>query len=156
MNLPIEVREVAADDTLPLRTQVLRPSHAPDARLFGVEDEEETRHFAVVEGEEIVGACYIVRRAAPFNSEPTAWMLRGMAVEPSRQGQGIGALLVRRVEEEALRADIELLWFNARIKAVGFYEKLGFTIIGDEFDIPTVGPHLRMWKWIIQPRDEHR
>lgn len=148
MNNPIEVREVTAQDTLPVRCRVLRPGHAPDARLFGVEASEETRHYAAFEGEEIVGACYIVRRAAPFDSDATAWMLRGMAVETARQGQGIGALLVARVREEARREPIELLWFNARRIAVGFYARLGFEATGDEFDIPTVGPHRLMFAWL--------
>ncbi len=146
MNSPIEVRETVAEQTLALRTKVLRPGHAPDARLFGVADTEETRHFAAFDGEQIVGACYMVARAAPFESVSRAWQLRGMAVDPYRQGQGIGAILVRHVEGEAARANVELMWFNARKIAVGFYEKLGFAVIGDEFDIATIGPHLQMWK----------
>ena len=31
----------------------------------------------------------------------------------------------------------EILWCNARTTAFEFYEKMGFTIVGDEFDIPT-------------------
>ena len=146
MNAQIEVRETIADATLALRTRVLRPGHAPDARLFGVADSEETRHFAAFDGEEVVGACYIVARAAPFESDASAWQLRGMAVDPTRQGQGIGALLVRFVEAEAVGANTQILWFNARTTAVGFYEKLGFEVSGEEFDIPTVGPHFLMSK----------
>ncbi len=146
MKQTIEVREVTQAQTLALRTQILRPGHAPDARLFGVEDTEETRHFAAFEGEEVVGACYIVRRAAPFDSLALAWQLRGMAVQTQRQGQGIGAQLVARVELEARLAKMEILWFNARRVAVGFYERLGFERLGEEFEIPVVGPHFLMWK----------
>ena len=35
----------------------------------------------------------------------------------------------------------EILWCNARTTAFEFYEKMGFTIVGDEFDIPNLGPH---------------
>ena len=156
MKALIEVREVAQQQTLTLRTRVLRPGHPPEARPFGIGEDEETRHFAAFEGEEVVGACYIVRRAAPFDSLSWAWQLRGMAVETSRQGQGIGARIVeraeeeaRRAEEEARRAGIEVLWFNARRVAVGFYAKLGFEPWGEEFDIPVIGPHTVMWKRLI-------
>ncbi len=142
----IEVRETTAEQTLLLRTRILRPGHAPDARLFGVGDDEETRHFAAFDGEEIVGACYIVRRAAPFDSKARAWQLRGMAVETGRQGQGIGAQIMARVEEEAGRAGMGILWFNARRVALGFYARLGFETWGEEFEIPTIGPHLVMGK----------
>ncbi len=149
MNPQLEVREVSAEQTLVLRTQILRPGHAPDARLFGVDDAEQTRHFGAFDGAEIVGACYIVRRAAPFDSGARAWMLRGMAVETKRQGQGVGALLVRFVMDEAVGDNIEVLWFNARRIAVGFYKKLGFDVLGEEFDIPTVGPHFLMGKRLL-------
>ncbi len=142
----IEVHEVFQEQTLGLRTQILRPGSAPDARLFGVEDAEETRHFAAFDGEEMVGACYIVRRAAPFDALARAWQLRGMAVQTTRQGQGIGAQIVAHVEAEARRADIEILWFNARRVALGFYARLGCAPRGEEFEIPVVGPHTVMWK----------
>lgn len=142
----IEVRKVTQEQTLALRTKVLRPGHAPDARLFGVETDEETRHFAAFAGEAIVGACYIVRRAAPFDAGARSWMLRGMAVEPDLQGQGIGAAIVRFVEAQAQDANIEILWFNARRVALGFYARLGFEKWGEEFEIPVVGPHTVMWK----------
>lgn len=141
-----EVREATEEQTLALRTEVLRPGSIPDARLFGVEDAEETRHFAAFAGEAMAGACYIVRRAAPFDASAQSWQLRGMAVETDLQGQGIGTQLVARVEDEARRAGIEILWFNARRIALGFYARLGFEPWGEEFEIPVVGPHTVMWK----------
>ena len=41
-----------------------------------------------------------------------------------------------------------LLWCNARTSAMGFYQNVGFEKIGEEFDIPTVGPHVLMFKKI--------
>jgi len=37
---------------------------------------------------------------------------------------------------------------NARIKAVGFYEKLGYCIHGNAFEILGVGAHVKMIKKI--------
>ncbi|RYZ86072.1 MAG: GNAT family N-acetyltransferase [Proteobacteria bacterium] len=108
----------------------------------------ESRHFAAYDGEDIVGVGYIVPVASPFDDKPKAWMLRGMAVESERQGQGVGAAVVRFVEDEAQREGIELLWFNARKIAVGFYARLGFESIGDEFIIPEIGPHFVMFKYL--------
>jgi hypothetical protein len=41
-----------------------------------------------------------------------------------------------------------LLWCNARrtIPAAGFYQKQGWTIVSDIFEIPTAGPHVKMSK----------
>ena len=72
------------------------------------------------------------------------WQLRGMATVPTVRGQGHGAALVRRVEDVVRGWGGWLLWCNARVAAVAFYERLGWEVVGDEFDIPTVGaafPH---------------
>ncbi len=148
MSSPLEVREVTSAHTLPLRTRVLRPGREPSESLFVGPMPPESRHFAAYDGEDIVGVGFILPNVAPFDATPTAWMLRGMAVDPERQGQGIGAAIVRFVEGEARREEIELLWFNARIQAVGFYARLGFEPIGEEFMIPNVGPHLVMFKYL--------
>ena len=148
MNAVINVYEVLSAETLPMRTHVLRPGREPSEGLFSGEMPESARHFAAFEDEKIVGVGYIVPAPAPFDSEPSAWQLRGMSVEPTRQGQGIGALIVRHVEAEAKRANIEIVWFNARSAAVAFYAKLGFELRGEEFEIPTVGPHFLMSKHI--------
>jgi predicted GNAT family N-acyltransferase len=38
-----------------------------------------------------------------------------------------------------------LLWCNARVEAAEFYARHGFHQVGDVFEIPTVGPHFRMF-----------
>lgn len=42
--------------------------------------------------------------------------------------------------------DADLIWCNARIKAVNFYENLGFEKLGDKFMIPEIGEHYIMAK----------
>jgi hypothetical protein len=39
-----------------------------------------------------------------------------------------------------------LIWFNARVEAVGFYEKMGYQKTGNLFEIPDVGVHILMFK----------
>ena len=45
--------------------------------------------------------------------------------------------------------DTVLVWCNARVKAIDFYKKQGFTIHGDKFDIPLIGAHYMMYKPIL-------
>ncbi len=45
-----------------------------------------------------------------------------------------------------------LLWCNARVVALGFYTKLGLHTEGDEFDIPGIGPHYVMTRWLAHLR----
>ena len=36
------------------------------------------------------------------------------------------------------------MWCDARVGAVGFYERMGFAVVTEEFDKPEVGPHRGM------------
>ena len=65
-----------------------------------------------------------------------------MATEPSEQGKGYGKMVLNDVIAYLSKeTESEILWCNARTTAFGFYEKMGFNIVGDEFDIPNLGPH---------------
>ena len=71
-----------------------------------------------------------------------AYRLRGMATEPTKQRKGLGAMVLHGAMDYLKKeTDMEILWCNARVTAFGFYEKMGFTILGEEFDIPNLGLH---------------
>ena len=40
---------------------------------------------------------------------------------------------------------IQMFWCNARLAAIPFYKKLGWKIASELFEIPTAGPHYRMY-----------
>jgi ribosomal protein S18 acetylase RimI-like enzyme len=62
------------------------------------------------------------------------------------QGSGLGRAVLTECIEHVRSAGAEVLWCNARLGALGFYERLGFATVGDEFDIAGIGPHYVMWK----------
>lgn len=131
---------------LPLRTRVLRPNF-PEGRLahFEGDDLPHTRHFAAWQREEVVGVLSLFLNPMPDTTQ-AAWQLRGMAVAPEIQGQGVGRrLLEHALTREALaNPTLTLVWCNARERAVPFYERLGFDIVSPRFEIEGVGPHYRM------------
>ena len=67
-----------------------------------------------------------------------------MASAPHVRGQGYGARALRFGIAEVKKRGGALLWCNARTGAVWFYERLGFSTVGEEFDIPPIGPHYVM------------
>ena len=69
-----------------------------------------------------------------------------MAVLENQQKKGYGAALVRHTMAHLQKEKEYLVWFNARIIALGFYEKLGFQITGTEFEIVPIGMHFIMYK----------
>ena len=56
-----------------------------------------------------------------------------MAVDPSRQRQGVGERLVRRLEAEVALRDIRTVTLHARDTAVRFYARLGYALRGEPF-----------------------
>jgi carboxymethylenebutenolidase len=131
--------EVQLEATFDLRRRVLR-AHAPDVPVANAEDGVPGAfHLAIVDDDEVVVA---VGSFSP--SGGGAVRLRGMAVEPSRRSQGLGGLLLERAVDRLTGAgDVTLLWANARVPALAFYERHGFVAVGEPFDEIGI-PHVRV------------
>lgn len=118
----------------------------PESAQFPGDELETTRHFgAFLSDGTQVGVASIYPAPLPEAPEISgAWQLRGMATLPEVRGQGAGRALLQACMEAARAEGGTLLWCNARTGALDFYRKYGLTVVGEEFDIPTVGPHFRM------------
>jgi GNAT superfamily N-acetyltransferase len=140
------IRAISAAGTISVRWPVLRPGFSRETAVFDGDDAPGTLHLGAFDGERLVGVASIY--LAPFPAQPgvtPAFQLRGMATLPEVRGAGFGKALLAACVSAAREKDAVLLWCNARTGAAKFYEKNGWQIVGDEFDIPTVGPHVRMW-----------
>jgi GNAT superfamily N-acetyltransferase len=68
-------------------------------------------------------------------------------VSPTRQRQGIGAGLLREVEETARRQGLRRLMVHSSLAGASFYEAMGYERTGSI--IPgTAGPHIEMIKLV--------
>jgi len=137
-------REARVEEILGLRWTILRAGLPREAASFEGDDEPTTHHFAAVKNNQIIACATFLRR--PFDGEP-GWQLRGMAVRANLQGTGVGKQLLEFAESFVVsRGESKLLWCNARVPASAFYVRQGWTIVGDPFEIPTAGPHVKMLK----------
>ncbi len=66
-----------------------------------------------------------------------------IAVFAGLRDRGIGALILRRLVQEARRRGIREPFLHAQVQALPFYEKFGFASEGDEFDEAGI-IHIRM------------
>ena len=91
-------------------------------------------------------ACASIVRAL-FEGED-AWQLYGVATAKEVRGRGYGSTLLAYCETviRYRKPGVYLLWCNARVSAIGFYEKHGWAAISDMFDISTAGPHRKIIK----------
>jgi predicted GNAT family N-acyltransferase len=147
--MKVIVRSVKCADILQLRHDILRPGRPLITALFDADTWETTRHFGAYStlGHQRLVGCVSFHKV-PFYSEP-AFQLRGMAVQAKVQGKGVGqALLARTIDSLAESFSVHLFWCNARESAVGFYTKQGWVVVSEQWEIPDVGLHCRMTKWI--------
>lgn len=76
---------------------------------------------------------------------PTTVRLRQMAVINDLQGKGIGKALMQFAENLARDRGYKKISMHARKNATGFYEKMGYVKVGNEFEEITI-PHYLMQK----------
>ena len=151
----LSVRRISAEQTLPLRMAVLRAGRPQSECEFPGDEDELTFHAgAELDGRIVsIASMYLESRPAdaaggvepgPDHAAGTAWRLRGMATEPGLRNSGAGRAALEACEAHAREHGATLLWCNARTPAIGFYERMGWIAYGEEFDIPTAGPHYVM------------
>ena len=69
-----------------------------------------------------------------------------MAVDVEHRSAGVGRRLLELIEQVVEKSPAQLMWCNARVPAIGFYQRMGWTVVSEEFEVPTAGPHKRMIK----------
>ncbi len=143
--MEILVQRISAQETIAVRLPILRAGMPREAAIFPGDEESSTRHFGAFWEGKLAGVATILRASMPEHPDVAeAWQLRGMATLPEVRGLGCGRALLFACIGHVRAEGGALLWCNARSPAVGFYRKHKLQIEGEEFDIPTAGPHLRM------------
>lgn len=124
---------------LDLRRLILRRPLGLDFTNEDIDKEKEDIHIAAYEDDEMLGCCMLTQEA------PGVVRLRQMAVKQGLQGKGIGRVLMQFAENIARDRGNRKMTMHARKTAIGFYEKQGYEIKGNEFSEVTI-PHYIMEK----------
>jgi len=106
--------------------------------------EERLEHFVSVidhpNGRKVIGCVCLL----PDEPKAGVGKLMQMAVDPQRQREGVGRELVAELERRAFgELGLAELFCHARLDAVSFYERMGWTTEGDQFQEAGI-PHYRM------------
>ncbi|MEO0557894.1 MAG: GNAT family N-acetyltransferase [Bacteroidota bacterium] len=152
-----DVRRVPASVVRPLRTQILRSNWVDRLATYDQDDTVAVHVAAYRAGEsepDGVGTVYAEPPPDANRDEipdwafapGMAWRLRGMATSDAARGAGLGRLVLEECFQVIRDAGARVLWCNARIGAVSFYERLGLVCVGPEFDLPEIGAHFVMWR----------
>ncbi|WP_163997661.1 GNAT family N-acetyltransferase [Pyxidicoccus caerfyrddinensis] len=124
---------------LELRFRVLREPLGFTRAQVAFPFEADSLHLVAHQGDTVLG-CVL------FNPEDAhGGRLFQMAVASHLQGQGLGARLVRSLEEELRRRGFTHVHLHARGPVVPFYERLGYAVYGEPFTEVGI-PHRHMRK----------
>jgi predicted GNAT family N-acyltransferase len=124
-----------------LRNEILR---RPLGLMFTPEELEREKEEILIgafEEEKMLGCCMLVQE------EGNSIRLRQMAVLNNLQGKGIGRALMIFAENIARDRGFKKITMHARKTATGFYEKLGYKAVGEQFEEVTI-PHYIMEKML--------
>ena len=132
-------------DLVNLRRRVLRAPLGLDFTSEQLAGERTDIHLAAYLGGELVGCAILT----PIDPSRGVVKLRQMAIEPDRQGCGVGAQIVAFAEHWSVARGYRQIILRARESAVGFYEKAGYAAIGQIFIEVTI-PHREMAKQLAK------
>jgi len=130
-----------------LRDEILRRPLGLSLYDEDLDAEKDQWHFGLFDSQERLCGCVV---AVPMDDGQAK--LRQMAVADDCQGRGLGARIVAELERELASRGVRHIHLHARVSAVGFYEKQGYSVTGGEFVEVTV-PHVRMDKEILPKTD---
>lgn len=125
-----------------LRDDILRKPLGLGFTTDELDEEKDNMLVAAFEDDDILGCCMLVEE------KPGTLRLRQMAVLNDLQGKGIGRALMNFAENIARDQGYKIMSMHARKNAVGFYEKMGYKIAGNEFLEVTI-PHFVMEKKLV-------
>ena len=132
------------EQMIKLRDEILRKPLGLSFSREELDKEKNNLHIVAYEDEKMLGCCMLLEE------DPQTVRLRQMAVRNDLQGKGVGKALMQFAENLARDRGYKRITMHARKHASGFYEKMGYKKIGDEFKEITI-PHVVMEKelWLL-------
>lgn len=117
----------AYEKMIHLRIEILRK---PLGLTFSEEElakEKSDILIGAYDEDELLGCCLLTK------VDDKCVKLRQMAVQKNQQSKGIGESILNYTENIARDKGYKKIMMHARDTAIGFYEKLGYTTVGDQF-----------------------
>ncbi|MFY7896528.1 MAG: GNAT family N-acetyltransferase, partial [Phycisphaerales bacterium] len=143
---------ITPSDTHDLRRRVLRDGDPTAVVIWPRDDDAATTHYGAKDATgRILAIGTIYAQSLPDNATDRTFaqgiaaahqfQFRGMASDAAVRGSGAGRAVLNALIAHAQQQHPALLWCNARVAAIGFYEKADMRIVSERFDITGVGPH---------------
>jgi GNAT superfamily N-acetyltransferase len=137
---------ISADLTRSIRHQVLW-QHKPslDVCVLDTDNVIDAFHLGVRFESELISVGSFFPQTHHHFYQDNVYRLRAMATLPNFHGRGSGRALIEFALQLLRERNANLLWCDARLSAVGFYQRLGFSVDDEIYEVPLIGPHKLMW-----------
>ena len=142
----ITIKQIQATDCYQIRQQVLWQHKNIEHCGIDIDEQEGAFHLGGFLNDKLVCIGSFFKQTNTQFSEKNQYRLRAMATLAYAQKQGAAKALLDFAFEKLLDLNQEIIWCDARLVAIGFYEKIGFTKQGEMYEIPLIGYHYLMWK----------
>jgi len=133
----LTIRSVPPAQTRMLRQRILRPHQTVEE--LAAHEPSGTFAVGAFDGDELIAVGFV----GP-EGEPGAWRVRGMATAEHARRRGAGKAVLDALVAHAAVHGATRVWCNARTPARSFYERAGFVVTSEEFELPDIGPHVVM------------
>lgn len=111
-----------------LRLEILRKPLGLSFTKDELDKEKNDILIGAFDEDQMLGCCILTK------IDDCCIRLRQMAVQKKLQGKGIGESIISFAENIARDKGYKILMMHARDTAIGFYEKFGYTIKGEQFE----------------------
>ena len=144
MESKLTIKEIAHqspeyEEAVEFRRKILRIPLGLDLTKEELDKEVSDMHYAgFLDGQLVAGAIL-----SKLNDDEIK--MRQVFVDENKQGKGLGTELVKALEALSKEKGFKTMVIQPRKSAVGFYEKLGFIIEGDEYMANGI-PHNKLTK----------
>ena len=126
---PIIYGSPAYDATLALRNKVMRVPLGLNIYNEDFSCEANSDIIGIFEGETLLAT-------GVMSHSGTVYKIEYLCVDTDLQSGGLGGIMLEHFVESARQAGAKKVTLDARVKAQKFYERHGFTAVGEIFIIP--------------------
>lgn len=136
-----QINEISPKDTLELRQRILRPHQTMEDCVYPGDEDSTTFHLGAFENGNLMGIVSIYQRNHDSIDGQKGFQIRAMAAEKGVRGKGLARALLTYAERKIRSLYGDYIWANARVSALGFYDKLDYSVIGEPFNVDDIGMH---------------
>nr|WP_275576989.1 GNAT family N-acetyltransferase [Thalassobacillus pellis] len=110
-----------------------------------------TFHLGAFENRKLTGVASFYMEGTDAIHSHKQLRMRGMAVDEPDQDLRIGTTVLHKANRILYHGNAEYLWCHAKTSAQPFYERIGFSQIGDAFATKTNDAYVILYKKIEKP-----